>query len=190
MSVAPIVRNVNTGTFGEAFHRQICTDAVDELAPSEAVRSIGAAVLGSCSPCPSAAGLLPHLRRVCAQRDALNRGLLGGLRKSKIRADLAGDIGAVTPPGGHRTARTLGIRGDNDCGAVGDDLRELLADITRVEAHTDDGVSALGAGVLDEPLERVPPRLLHDIRVLLDLSGFERTDGARYALRDADTADG
>jgi hypothetical protein len=33
--------------------------------------------------------------------------------------------------------------------------------------------------VLDEALERVVPGLLDDLGVLLNLAGFERTDGAR-----------
>jgi hypothetical protein len=48
----------------------------------------------------------------------------------------------------------------------------------------------LGAGVLDEALERVVSGLLDDVGVLLNLAGFEREDRAREALREADAADG
>src|SRR5258708_5993326 len=81
--------------------------------------------------------------------------------------------GRPRSPAAVRRARLPGGP-DDDRSAVGHDLRQLLADLGRVEAHGDDRVRAEQPRVLDHPVDGVTAAVLEQPGVLRDLALAQR----------------
>src|SRR3984893_1924218 len=81
---------------------------------------------------------------------------------------------------GTATALSAGHRLDYRCGAVGDDLAHRLSDLRRVEAHHDDRVGSHHGGIFRQAIDRLAPRLLEKVGVVVDLP----TDGRAQSSHD------
>src|SRR6266550_812401 len=86
-----------------------------------------------------------------------------------------------------RLRRRVGLH--NDRRAVGDDLGHVAGHLAAVEAHRDDRVGAHQRGVLDEPVQRLAPRVLEQLGVLVDLTPGEGAQTRDEVAREAAAAD-